>query len=89
MILHHGIQLPGNPEEKEEGGAVYEVLNSMGRPIERGQEVDSGRVTLSFGRWDTVFQVQWHQPAIQLYNYIIPYIPLSHYFLPHQIAVLS
>ena len=50
MILHHGIQLPGNPEEKEEGGAVYEVLNSMGRPIERGQEVDSGRVTLSFGR---------------------------------------
>lgn len=40
----------GSPEEKEEGGAVYEVLDSKGRPIARGEEVQDGTVTLSFGR---------------------------------------
>ena len=40
----------GNPEEQEEGGAVYEVLDSKGRPIPKGEEVDSGTVTISFGR---------------------------------------
>ena len=40
----------GAPEEKEEGGAVYEVLDSKGRPIPKGEEVHEGTVTLSFGR---------------------------------------
>jgi U32 family peptidase len=40
----------GAPEEQEEGGAVYEVLDSKGRPIGKGEEVQDGTVTLSFGR---------------------------------------
>ena len=49
LSLSHTLFL-GNPEEKEEGGAVYEVLDSRGRPVEKGEEVESGKVTLSFGR---------------------------------------
>jgi hypothetical protein len=40
----------GSPEEREEGGAVYEVLDHKGRPIPKGAEVQEGVVTLSFGR---------------------------------------
>ena len=44
------LSCSGNPEEQEEGGAVYEVLDSRGRPIPKGEEVESGIVTISFGR---------------------------------------
>lgn len=51
LILTHTItHTIGSPEEKEEGGSVYEVLDHKGRPIPKGEEVHEGVVTLSFGR---------------------------------------
>jgi hypothetical protein len=29
----------GRPEEREEGGAIYEVLDDRGQPIAKGEEV--------------------------------------------------
>ena len=46
----HTYHTIGSPEEKEEGGSVYEVLDHKGRPIPKGEEVHEGVVTLSFGR---------------------------------------
>ena len=42
----------GSPEEREEGGHVYEVLDSRGRSIatNKAEEVSTGMVTLTFGR---------------------------------------
>jgi len=38
------------PEEAEEGGAVYEVWDPKGRPVAKGAEPDHGTVTLFFAR---------------------------------------
>lgn len=41
----------GRPEQKEEGGSVYEVFHGAAmKSEEKGEEVSSGRVTLTFGR---------------------------------------
>jgi len=38
------------PEEAEEGGAVYEVWDPKGRPVAKGAEPDHGTATLFFAR---------------------------------------
>jgi hypothetical protein len=38
------------PEEAEEGGAVYEVWDPKGRPVAKGAETDHGTATLFFAR---------------------------------------
>ena len=40
----------GDPENKEEGGAVYEVLDHRGVSVGKGVETGTGRVTLYFAR---------------------------------------
>jgi putative protease len=42
----------GSPEEREEGGHVYEILDARGRSIAatKADEVSEGSVTLTFGR---------------------------------------
>jgi len=39
----------GSPEEKEEGGAIYDIFDSANRPAGKGEERGSGRVRLAFG----------------------------------------
>ena len=47
-----GWQDRGSPEDREEGGHVYEVLDARGRSIaaSKADEVAEGTVTLTFGR---------------------------------------
>lgn len=41
----------GRPEQREEGGSVYEVFHGAALKSDlKGEEVSSGRVTLTFGR---------------------------------------
>ena len=83
LSLPHTV---GNPEEKEEGGAVYEVLDSRGRPVEKGEEVESGKVTLSFGRWVIILLHTFNSVSTNIFAYICLCIYTDRYF-PHFVLI--